>query len=103
MKKITRQEFIKGTFLSTLSLSNLDFILKKKRDQIIPSGAKEKIVDRWVYSTCGYCSVGCGMEIGVSNGRVIKVKGNEEHPTNKGRLCIKGYTEYLLFDTQGRA
>ena len=103
MRKLTRKEFIKGTLLSTFALSNLDFIFKKKKDQIIPSGAKERKIDKWVYSTCGYCSVGCGMKIGVTNGKAIKVKGNEQHPTNKGRLCIKGYTEYLLFDTPGRA
>lgn len=94
---------MKGALLSTFAFSNLGLILKKKKDQIIPSGAKKRRVDEWIYSTCGYCSVGCGIEIGISNGKVIKVIGNENHPTNRGRLCIKGYTEYLLFDTPGRA
>ena len=43
------------------------------------------------------------MKIGLNNAKVIKVEGNKDHPTNKGRLCIKGRTEYLLFDTPGRA
>ena len=29
----------------------------------------QKIPDRWVPTTCGYCSVGCGMFIGVKDGR----------------------------------
>ena len=29
----------------------------------------QKIPDRWVPTTCGYCSVGCGMLIGVAGGR----------------------------------
>lgn len=103
MKKITRREFIKAGLLSTAALSGLGFTLKDKQEKVIPAGAMGRVVDKWIYSTCGYCSVGCGIEIGLSDGKVIKVRGNEEHPTNKGRLCIKGYTEYLLFDTPGRA
>ena len=103
MHKITRREFIKGTFLSAAALSNLGFAFKNKKDQIIPAGAKEATIDKWIYSTCGYCSVGCGMKIGLNNGKVKTVKGNDQHPTNKGRLCIKGWTEYLLSDTPDRA
>ena len=29
----------------------------------------KKIPDVWVPTTCGYCSVGCGIEIGVKDGR----------------------------------
>jgi anaerobic selenocysteine-containing dehydrogenase len=29
--------------------------------------------DRWTTSTCGICSVGCGVEIGVSDGRISDV------------------------------
>ena len=101
-RKISRREFIEAGLLSAVSLSNLN-ILKKKKDIIIPPGVKERKVDKWVYSTCGYCSVGCSIMIGLSNGKAIKVKGNESHPTNKGKLCIKGHTEYLLYSTKGRA
>ena len=31
--------------------------------------AAEKAADKWVPTTCGYCSVGCGMHIGVKDGR----------------------------------
>ena len=31
----------------------------------------KKIPGHWVPTTCGYCSVGCGIEIGVKNGRAI--------------------------------
>jgi anaerobic selenocysteine-containing dehydrogenase len=52
-------------------------------------------VARWVYSVCGYCSVGCGLYIGVnSTGRAVFVKGNDQHPTNQGRVCVKGLYEY---------
>ena len=28
--------------------------------------------DTWVRTTCGYCSVGCGMLIGVKDGKIVK-------------------------------
>ena len=49
--------------------------------------SSQKIPDRWVSTTCGYCSVGCGMFIGVKDGRAVSVRGNPEHPVNRGMLC----------------
>ena len=50
----------------------------------------QKIPDRWVSTTCGYCSVGCGMFIGVKDGRAVSVRGNQDHPVNRGTLCARG-------------
>ena len=33
----------------------------------------QKVPDKWVSTTCGYCSVGCGMFIGVKDGRAVAV------------------------------
>ena len=46
-----------------------------------------RAVDTWVRTTCGYCSVGCGMRIGVRDGRAVAVEGDPDHPVNRGRLC----------------
>jgi anaerobic selenocysteine-containing dehydrogenase len=45
-----------------------------------------------VRSQCPYCGVGCGIELTVAAGQVIKVNGDSQHPANAGRLCIKGAT-----------
>jgi len=42
---------------------------------------------QWHKSTCPYCGVGCGLMIGVEQGSIVKVKGMETHPTNKGHIC----------------
>lgn len=56
-------------------------------------------VKSWVYSVCGYCSVGCGLYIGVNSaGKAVFVKGNDKHPTNAGRVCVKGLYEYRILD-----
>ncbi|MDM8521874.1 nitrate reductase [Desulfococcaceae bacterium HSG8] len=43
---------------------------------------------QWHKSTCPYCGFGCGLMVGVEQGKVVKVKGMEDHPTNKGKTCI---------------
>lgn len=58
--------------------------------------------DRWVRTTCGYCSVGCGMLIGVREGRAVAAKGDPAHPVNRGRLCPKGLTEHHTLGAPGR-
>lgn len=42
-----------------------------------------------VSSVRPYCGVGCGMNLHVDQGKVIKVIGVKSHPTNFGRLCTK--------------
>jgi len=65
--------------------------------------AKAKIPDHWVPTTCGYCSVGCGMFIGVKGGRAVSVRGNPNHPVNEGRLCPKGLSEHDAIHAPNRA
>jgi anaerobic selenocysteine-containing dehydrogenase len=61
-----------------------------------------RAVDRWVRTTCGYCSVGCGMRIGVRAGRAVAVEGDPDHPVNQGRLCPKGLSEHQMLAAEGR-
>ncbi|OGP07722.1 MAG: molybdopterin oxidoreductase, partial [Deltaproteobacteria bacterium GWA2_45_12] len=62
-----------------------------------------KIPEKWVKTTCGYCSVGCGMFLGVRNGRAVAVKGDRDHPVNEGALCPKGLSEHQFIHAKGRA
>src|SRR5688572_27692232 len=63
----------------------------------------QKVPDRWVKTTCGYCSVGCGMFIGVKDGRAVAVRGNPDHPVSRGLLCPKGLSEHHTIDATNRA
>ena len=58
--------------------------------------------DRWVRTTCGYCSVGCGMLLGVKGQRAVAVAGDPDHPVNRGRLCPKGLSEHHTIGAPGR-
>jgi len=41
-------------------------------------------------TTCPYCGVGCGIDITHDEDGAIRVRGDNEHPANLGRLCSKG-------------
>ncbi len=63
----------------------------------------KKIADRWVPTTCGYCSVGCGIEIGVKENKAVASRPLASHPVNRGKLCPKGLSEHHTIDVENRA
>lgn len=46
--------------------------------------------ERWVQSACVLCSNGCGLDIGVRDGRIVGVRGRAADEVNRGRLGPKG-------------
>src|SRR5215218_9142265 len=40
-------------------------------------------------TTCPYCGVGCGLVASVEEGRLVAVRGDAEHPVNRGATCRK--------------
>jgi len=65
--------------------------------------AESRVADDWVATTCGYCSVGCGMLVGVKEGRAVAARGDQRHPVNRGKLCPKGLSEHHTIAAEGRA
>lgn len=45
---------------------------------------------REVKTVCAYCSVGCGLFMGVRGNSLINMRGNPQSPVNKGHLCVRG-------------
>lgn len=84
-------------------LDNLKHEYSYGSDPAIGYLSAQKIPEKWVSTTCGYCSVGCGMFIGVKNGRAVSVRGNPDHPVNKGKLCPKGLSEHYTIHSENRA
>ena len=72
-------------------------------DELAGHISTQRVAERWVKSTCGYCSVGCGMLLGVKDGRVVTSLGNPDHPVNRGKLCPKGLAEHYSITAPGRA
>ena len=68
-----------------------------------PIRLPDKGVMEWKRSTCGYCSTGCSIEVGVdTEGKGVSARGAAGADVNRGKLCLKGIFEYELFHTPGR-
>ncbi|MFY0682437.1 MAG: molybdopterin-dependent oxidoreductase [Thalassovita sp.] len=53
-------------------------------------------------TTCPYCGVGCGVMATPDGKGGLSVKGDPDHPANKGRLCSKGSALGETLDLEGR-
>ncbi len=42
-------------------------------------------------TVCPFCGVGCGLVLGVTDGRVTDVRPAGAHPVSRGQLCAKGW------------
>lgn len=49
---------------------------------------------RQVSTTCGFCGVGCQLELNVHEGRVVGVTARGDNPVNGKWLCVKGRFGY---------
>ena len=92
--KITRREFLKlsgVTAFATIGIFKLDAITAKAEEL--------RLRIRYAKQTttiCPYCAVGCGEIVSVSNGKVINIEGDPDHPINEGSLCSKGSALYQV-------
>ncbi|MCP4110308.1 MAG: molybdopterin-dependent oxidoreductase, partial [Desulfobacteraceae bacterium] len=78
---ITRREFLKSTAAASAMMAI--------GGQFSPAEAKKQNVDQWVKGVCRFCGTGCGVMVGVKDGKVITVKGDPNNH-NQGFLCLKG-------------
>jgi len=73
------------------------------RKQKNPIKMVDKGVVEWKYATCGYCSTGCAIEVGLNQeGKPVSSRGVADADVNRGKLCLKGIYEHELFDSAGR-
>lgn len=64
--------------------------------------ADKGVVD-WKYTTCGYCSTGCSIQVGLNEeGKAVTSRGTPDADVNRGKICIKGIFEHEIFDAEGR-
>lgn len=93
MAKLSRRSFMKFTAASIAAAA----VTKKKTAKADPeTGDSTEAFPLMTagtttgYGLCHYCSVGCGLEIKIKDGKVISTEGHKDHPINEGALCPKG-------------
>src|SRR5215510_11191197 len=62
---------------------------------------KSKGAPAWHKSVCRFCGTGCGIQVGMSEGSIMDVRG-DELAHNKGVICVKGSMVRALPYVKGR-
>ena len=44
---------------------------------------------QWQSTACILCSLNCGIQVQLSDGRIERIRGDEAHPSSRGYLCQK--------------
>jgi len=58
--------------------------------QPVPGGI-ESLHIKWSKAPCRFCGTGCGVMVGVKDGRVVATHGDMLAEVNRGLNCVKGY------------
>ena len=46
---------------------------------------------KWSKAPCRFCGTGCGVMVGVKDGKVVATHGDMQAEVNRGLNCVKGY------------
>ncbi len=84
--KLSRREFVMQAALAAAS-----GVLLGQKPELLGESAVGLDGLEWRKAPCRFCGTGCGVLVGVKDGRVVAVQGDLENPVNKGLLCAKGY------------
>ena len=91
MERITRREFAKRkALLAALCAGSASAAGQTAR--LLASDAEVPPAESWHKAPCRFCGVGCGMMVGVNNGRVVDLQPDPEAEVNRGVACVKGYS-----------
>ena len=91
-----RREFLKATAASAAAAAlGVDLMLK-------PAGLLAANGTTWHKSVCRFCGVGCGVMIGVKNGKVVGIRGDKENTINRGLVCVKGFYLHKVITAKNR-
>ena len=86
-----RRSFIKKmAILSAMTTAATLFpgvLFANEQERGLPKGGN---LD-WKKAPCRFCGVGCGVLVGVENGKAVAVKGDPNSSVNKCLCCVKGY------------
>ncbi|MDW7673804.1 MAG: twin-arginine translocation signal domain-containing protein, partial [Bacillota bacterium] len=84
----TRRQVLKAA-AATAAITTLSGCTLEEEPIVKPPESQD--AQKWVKTVCRYCGVGCGILVGVANGKVVAVKGDPESSVNKGVFCVKGF------------
>lgn len=96
--ELTRRSLLKATAISmTMAVAGCK---KDDSKSSIPTATASESVepDEWKSTVCRFCGTGCGVLVGVKDGKVVATKGDPDNRSSRGLNCIKGfYVGKILF------
>ncbi|HZX33469.1 MAG TPA: twin-arginine translocation signal domain-containing protein, partial [Rhodocyclaceae bacterium] len=86
--KLTRREFIKHSAAAATAAA-VGVPLESSAQNIVTDASLTQL--KWDKAPCRFCGVGCGVTVGVKEGRVVATQGDPNAEVNRGINCVKGY------------
>ncbi|HZW20170.1 molybdopterin-dependent oxidoreductase, partial [Noviherbaspirillum sp.] len=86
--KLTRRDFIKQSAAATAATS-VGIPIQSLASNVVTDSSKTQL--QWSKAPCRFCGVGCGVNVGVKDGRVVATHGDINAEVNRGLNCVKGY------------
>jgi nitrate reductase NapA len=84
---ITRRDFIKQSGAAAMCAASCS--LPAQEQQIVTEQEAARL--KWSKAPCRFCGVGCGVQVGVRDGRVVATQADAQSEVNRGVNCVKGY------------
>jgi nitrate reductase (cytochrome) len=95
MKPIDRRSFVKGMAAASAATAAAALVpgVVFNTPQEVGAPTPDPGIGgvAWRKTPCRFCGVGCGLLVGLQDGRAVAVKGDPESPVNRGLACVKGY------------
>lgn len=89
-KSLSRRDFLKVGATATAALAAGSFLPPPVAQVARAAGQVDAAGDGYVHSMCEMCVWRCGLLAKITDGRVVKLDGNPEHPHSRGNLCPRG-------------
>ncbi|MBK4721183.1 nitrate reductase catalytic subunit NapA [Azospirillum sp. YIM DDC1] len=89
---LTRRDYLKVQAAVTAAAAagvSLPAALQPAEAGTLPAGADAKLT--WSKAPCRFCGTGCGVMVGVKEGRIVATHGDVKAEVNRGLNCVKGY------------
>jgi nitrate reductase NapA len=91
MRPVDRRTFLKDATVASAAAAASVAVPGMASPTVAAPGGKTQAPTIWKKTPCRLCGVGCGLLVGIEDGRAVAVKGDPDSPVSKGTACVKGY------------
>lgn len=84
----TRREFIRNSAIAAAAAA-AGLPVPGAASNVVTEGDQAAL--KWDKAPCRFCGTGCGVNVGVKDGRVVATHGDVHAEVNRGLNCVKGY------------